>query len=74
MQQMISKMRVRKDLRAMSLSDRDQSCNAPRSTEAPRHKHAVSEGSMTLAEDKRPEANQLIGLIWYALQRHSDVS
>ena len=25
-------------------------------------KHAVSEGSMTLAEDKRPGANLLIGL------------
>jgi len=62
MQQMISKMRVRRDLQAMSLSNKDRSCNAPRSTEVPRHKHAVSEGLMTLAEDKRPEANLLIGL------------
>jgi len=46
----------------MSLSDMDQSCNAPRSTEGPRPKHAVSEGLMTLAEDTRPEANLLIGL------------
>jgi len=62
MQQMIRKMPVRRDLRALSLNDRDQSCNAPRSTETPRPKHAVSEGLMTLAEDKRPEANLLIGL------------
>jgi len=59
---MIIKMLVRRDLRAMSLSDRDQSCNAPRSTEAPRPKHAVSEGLLTLAEDKRPEATLLIEL------------
>jgi len=62
MQQMISKMRVRRDLQAVSLSDKDQSCNAPRSMEVPRPKHAVSEGLMTLAEDKRPQANLLIGL------------
>ena len=59
---MISKMRVRRDLRALLLSDRDHSCNAPRSTEAPRPTHTVSEGLMTLAQDKRPEANLLIGL------------
>jgi hypothetical protein len=34
-------------------------------------KHAVSEGLMTLAEDKRPEANQLIEFRPYALQRHT---
>jgi hypothetical protein len=28
---------------------------------------------MTLAEDKRPEANRLIGLKLYALQRHERV-
>ena len=38
---------------------------------SPRPKEAVSEGSMTLAEDKRPEANLLIGLSQYALQRHT---
>jgi len=59
---MISKMWVRRDLRAVSLSNMDQSCNAPWSTEAPRPKHAVSEGLMTLAEDNRPEATLLIGL------------
>jgi len=33
--------------------------------------HAVSEGLMTLAEDKRPEANWLIELRPYALQLHT---
>jgi len=59
---MISKMLVCRDLWALSLSDRDQSCNAPRSTEAPKPKHAISEGLMTLAEDWRPEATLLIEL------------
>jgi hypothetical protein len=36
-------------------------------------KHAVSEGLMTLAEDKRPEAIRIIGLRPYALQRHQRV-
>ena len=71
MQQIINKMRVCRDLRALSLSDRDSSCNAPRSTEVPRSNHPVSEGSMTLADDKRPEANLLIGLSQYALQCHT---
>jgi len=66
---MISKMLVCRELRALSGGDRDWTCNAPRSTEAPRPKHAVSEGLMTLAEDKRPEANLLIGFSQYALQR-----
>jgi hypothetical protein len=35
--------------------------------------HAVSEGLLTLAEDKRPEANRLIELRSYALQRHRHV-
>jgi hypothetical protein len=35
-----------------------------------RPKHAMSEGLITLAEDKRPEANRLIELSPYALQRH----
>jgi hypothetical protein len=30
--------------------------------ESPQPKHAVSEGLLTLAEDKRPEATLLIGL------------
>ena len=59
---MISNMRVCRDLQALSLSDRDQSCNAPRSMDVPRPQHAVSEGLMTWAEDKRPEATLLIGL------------
>ena len=71
MQQMISKILVSRDLRALSHSDKESSCNAPRSTEAPRPTHAVSEGLMTLTEDKRPEANLLIGLSQYALQRHT---
>ena len=33
--------------------------------------HAVSDGLMTLAEDKRPEANRLIELRPYALQCHT---
>jgi hypothetical protein len=33
--------------------------------------HAVSEGSMTSADDKRPEANQLIELKPHALQCHA---
>jgi len=36
-----------------------------------RPKHAVSEGLMTLAEDKRPEATLLIGLSQYASQHHT---
>jgi len=36
-----------------------------------RPKHAVSERSMTLAEDKRLEANRLIELRLCALQRHT---
>ena len=67
---MISNIVVSRDLWALSLGDRDSSCNALRSTEVPRPKHAVSEGLMTLAEDKRPEANLLIGLRQYALQCH----
>jgi len=59
---MICKILVRGDLQALSLSDKDQSWNAPRSTEAPTHKHAVSEGLMSLAQDKMPEATMLIGL------------
>jgi len=70
-QQMKSNMGVCWDLRALSLSDKGSTCNPPRSTEVPRPKHAVSEGSMTLAEDQRPEANLLIGLSQYALQCHS---
>ena len=73
MQQMISKMLVRRDLQAWSLSNRDSSCNTPRCTEVPRPKHAVSEGLMTLAVEKRPEANLLIWLSQYALQRHRHV-
>ena len=38
-----------------------------------RLKHAVSEGFMTLAENMRPEANLLIGVSQYALQRHERV-
>jgi len=33
-------------------------------------KHAVSQGLLALAEDKRPGANRLIGLRPYASQRH----
>jgi len=36
-----------------------------------RHKHAVFEGFMTLGENERPEANWLIELRPYALQRHT---
>jgi len=38
--------------------------------EAPRPKHAVSEGLMTLAEDRRPEATLLVGSSMYALQHY----
>jgi len=38
-----------------------------------RPKHAVSQGLMTLAEDIRPEANLLIELRQYALQRHTHI-
>jgi len=68
---MISNMLVHRDLRALSLSDRDSSCNAPRSTDAPGPNHAVSEGLMTLAEDTRPVANLFIWLSQYALQRYT---
>jgi len=36
-----------------------------------RPKHVVSVRLMTLAEDKSPEANLLIGMSQYALQRHT---
>jgi len=72
-QQMICKMQVSGDLRALSLSDRDSSCNPPQSTEVPRPKPAVSEGLMTLADHKRPEAYLLIRLSQYALQHHRRV-
>jgi len=39
-----------------------------------RPKQAVSERSMTLAQDKRPEANQLVGVSQYPLQRHIPVN
>jgi len=70
---MISKMDVRRDLQALSLGDMDSSCNAPRPTEVPRPKHALSKGFMTSAEDERPEANLLIGSSQYALQSHKHV-
>jgi len=70
---MISKMEVRRDLRALSLCDMGSACITPRSTKGPRPKHPVSEGLMTLAEDKRPEANLVIGLSQYALQHHQRV-
>ena len=71
MHQMISNMRVHRDLQTLSLSDTDSFCNTPRSTEVPRPTYTVSEGLMTLAEDKRPEANLPIGLSQYALQHHT---
>jgi len=67
---MIRKMRVCRDLRALSLSYRDLSCNAPWSLEAPRPNHAVSEGLMTLAEDTGSEAHLLFGSSQYALECH----
>jgi len=36
-------------------------------------KHGVSEGLITLAEDKRREANLLVGSSQYAVQRHEHV-
>jgi len=62
------------DLWVLLLSDKDSACKAPQFKEAPRSNHPVSEGLMTLAEDKRTEANLLIGLSQYALQHHRDVS
>jgi len=38
-----------------------------------RPKHAVSEGLLTLAEDKRPEANWPIVLRPHASQRHTNI-
>jgi len=43
----------------------------PQSTEVLRPEHAVSEGLMTWAEDKRPEETLLIGLSQYRFQRHT---
>ena len=71
MQQMISNMLVCRDLQTLTLGDRDSFCNTPWSTEVPRPKYAVSVGLMTLAEDKRPEANLLIGLSEYAFQHYT---
>jgi len=68
---MISKMRVPRDSQALSFSKRDRSFNGPQSAEVPRPRHAVSEGSMTLAQHKRLEANLLMGLSQYALQHHT---
>ena len=42
--------------------------------ERSRPKHAVSEELMTLAEDKKPEANLLIGLSQYASQCHTSLN
>ena len=66
-------MQARRDLWTLSLSDEDSIWNAPRSMEVTKPKHAVSEGLMALAEDKRPEANLLVGLSQYALQHHRPV-
>ena len=41
--------------------------------EQSRPKHDVTEGVLTLAEDKRPEATLLIGLSLYALQRQTRI-
>ena len=43
----------------------------PSQTEWSRCRHDVTEGIMTSADDMRPEATLLIGLIHYALQRQS---
>ena len=50
-----------RDRRTLSLRDRGRYAHSPdhRSLDP---KHAVHEGLMTLAEDKRPEATLLIGL------------
>jgi len=41
----------------------------PGQREQSRPKHDVTEGTMTLAYDMRPEATLVIGLTWYELQR-----
>jgi len=64
-------MLVCRDLQTLTSSDRESFCNTPRSTEVPRPKYAVSVGLVTLAEDKRPEANLLIGLSAYAFQHYT---
>jgi hypothetical protein len=45
-------------------------CGTPRSMEEPRPKHAVTEGLLALAEDKRPGENRRIELRPHASQRH----
>jgi hypothetical protein len=52
---------ITRDRCTLSLRDRDYCAHSPdhRSLDP---KHAVREGLMTLAEDKRPEATLLIGL------------
>jgi hypothetical protein len=45
-------------------------CGTPRSMEEPRPKHAVTEGLLAFAEDKRPGANWRIELQPHASQRH----
>jgi hypothetical protein len=54
-------MRVSEDLQAHALSGESILRRSP-VYGSPKPKHAVSEGLMTLAEDKRPEATLLIGL------------
>ena len=56
MQHALCNMRVRRDRRSLSLRDKGRSAHPPdhRSLDP---KHAVREGLLALAEDKRPEAN-----------------
>ena len=54
-------MRVRENLQAHALSGQNNLRLSPVYGRS-RPKHALREGLMTLAEDKRPEATLLIGL------------
>ena len=48
---------ITRDLQTHTLSG-EITCDTPRATEVPSPKHAVSEGLLALAEDKRPGANR----------------
>jgi len=62
----------KRDLHAHVLSGENSLRHSPVYRRS-RPKHAVSEGLLTLAEDTQPEATVLIGLSWYAVQRHAGV-
>ena len=60
----------KRDQKAYAVSGRNTLQHAPVYRRL-RPKHAESEGLLALAEDERPEATLLMGVSWYASQRHT---